>query len=230
MSAAAIRMTWSQLLFLHWPVAADRLAALLPAGVEVDEHDGTAWIGLVPFSMPLIQPAWWPGRAALPGMTRFHECNVRTYVTCGSEQGVWFFSLDAASWLAVRVARARFSLPYRHARIRLERDGDEIDYAVDRRDGPGTLRCRWRIGERLPPSEPGGIAHFLTERYALFTHRNGRIHRGRVAHEPWPLREAELLELDDTLVKEAGFEVEGPPTYVHAADPIAVEAWNLERV
>jgi uncharacterized protein YqjF (DUF2071 family) len=31
--------------------------------------------------------------------------------------GVWFYSLDANQWLAVKVARALFNLPYEHAKM-----------------------------------------------------------------------------------------------------------------
>ena len=42
--------------------------------------------------------------------------------------GVYFFSLDAASLLAVRMARALYHLPYFHANMKTEEHGGEIVY------------------------------------------------------------------------------------------------------
>jgi len=164
-------------------------------------------------------------------MHHFHECNVRTYVTHGNQRGVWFFSLDAASKLAVIGARRLWNLNYIHSDMTLDRDGDVIRYRVQRkRDPKTTMRCAWRVDEPLPPSQPGDLAHFFTERYALFTvDRKGRPKIGRIWHEPWPLRRAELLELDDRLVSASGVDVDttAPPT-VHGAAHLDVLAWPLE--
>jgi uncharacterized protein YqjF (DUF2071 family) len=47
------------------------------------------------------------------------ELNLRTYVhDRAGVPGVWFYSLDANQWLAVKIARRFFHLPYEHARMR----------------------------------------------------------------------------------------------------------------
>ena len=79
---------WSDLVFVHWRYPAEIVQALLPDGVEVEQFDGTAWVGLIPFHMndlgfPLLHP--------LPYVGSFPEVNVRTYVRCGEYSGVWFF-------------------------------------------------------------------------------------------------------------------------------------------
>jgi uncharacterized protein YqjF (DUF2071 family) len=252
-----IRMRWRHLLFAHWPVLdTAALRALVPAELEIDTFDGRAWVGLVPFTMEDFSPRVLPPvpgglRAGMRKVTDFHECNVRTYVyprgrsDDPAARGVWFFSLDAASRLAVWGARRFFCVPYFNARMHLHRDGDVIDYCVERLAlhphpfplapqpsvAAPTLNCRWRALEALPPSQPGDIAHFLTERYFLYAMRGGALHRGRIAHPPWPLRRAELLSLDDSLVQAAGVEIDharGP--LLHHADALDVRAWWLERV
>ena len=55
---------------------------------------------------------------------------------------------------------------------------------------------------------------------------HGRPRRGRIWHRSWPLRDAELLELDDTLVASMGIQVPDRPPVVFAADPLTVEAWT----
>ena len=51
----------------------------------------------------------WANETALQmhGVSNFHELNVRTYVHAGGRPGVWFFSLDAASSIAVIAVSAR---------------------------------------------------------------------------------------------------------------------------
>ena len=50
---------------------------------------------MVPFRMAGVMRRPFPD---LPYMSSFPELNLRTYVTAGRKPGVWFFSLDAASW------------------------------------------------------------------------------------------------------------------------------------
>lgn len=224
-------MQWLHLLFLHWPVPAESLRPLVPSSLEIDTFDGSAWVGLVPFTMRDVSPTWLP-RLPIRGVTDFHECNVRTYVRCGDVSGVYFFSLDAASAIAVWAARAFWHLPYYRARIKLHREDDVVDYALQRsREPEARLRCRWRIGDVMPRSGPGSLAHFLTERYALLT--TGRdvddVRIGPIAHEPWPLREAEVLQLDDGLVESAGIMTPASPPVAYSADDLAVRAWSLLR-
>jgi uncharacterized protein YqjF (DUF2071 family) len=232
---AAMRMTWQHLLFLHWPVDASLLRPLIPDALTIDTFDGTAWIGLVPFTMRGVRHWWMPDFFEMGGITRFHECNVRTYVSTDGEPGVWFFSLDANAPLAVWGARTFWSLPYQRADITLERRGRIHDYHVHRRGprpvAPGTrLQCRWRTGEPLPASEPGSIEHFLTERYQLYCSRGDRVRRGRIRHDPWPLRRAELLHLEDGLVAAAGIPAPTGEPIVHAAESLDVRAWGLESL
>ena len=95
---------WRDLLFLHWDVSAEAVQQSLPAGLEPDLWQGRALIGVVPFTMRDVSPWWSP---SVPGISNFHELNVRTYVVRDGVPGVWFYSLDAAKALAVIIARAR---------------------------------------------------------------------------------------------------------------------------
>src|SRR5436190_21397121 len=101
---------WHDLLFAHWPLPPEVLRPLVPSGLTLDTFSGQAWISVVPFRMTGIRPRWLP---APPGMSATPELNVRTYVTVDGKPGVYFFSLDAALYPAVVVARTMFRLNYR---------------------------------------------------------------------------------------------------------------------
>ena len=100
--------SWHDLLFAHWPLDPDALRSKVPANLPLDVFDGRAWIGVIPFHMTNVGAE---RHAVDPGLSAFPELNVRTYVTLNGKPGVYFFSLDAASTLAVIGARTIFICP-----------------------------------------------------------------------------------------------------------------------
>lgn len=224
-------MTWEELLFAHWPVPSEALRHGLPPGLELDTFAGQAWLGVVPFRMEQTRLR---GLPPMPGTGSFPELNVRTYVTAGGKPGVWFFSLDAASRLAVRTARSFFHLPYFDAVMRTETRAGWVHYA-SRRTHRGAAPAEF-VG-RFQPSGPvfraaaGSLEHWLTERYCLYAaDARQRIYRGEIQHAPWPLQraEAELSVLQMT----AGLGFTLPDTAPHLlfAERLEVVAWRVKRV
>ena len=118
-------------------------------------------------------------------------------------RGVVFLSLEASRLAAVLAARAVFSIPYFWSATSLERNDDgTIEYLARRHRGTGASRIVSR-----PLDEPvveDATADFLTARWALFTSRFGRTRYLPNTHAPWRLQRAELLELSDSLLAEAG--------------------------
>ncbi len=218
-----VRMRWQDLLFLHWRVDPELMRSRVPAELEVDCFEGSAWIGLVPFTMANTR---FRGVPDLGPLRHFHECNVRTYVRHTGRTGVWFFSLDAASFLPVVGARLLWRLPYVWSRIESVRRDDTIDYRLSRRLGGGAAHITWERGELLPPSAPASLEHFLTERYWLFARRFGRVQRSRVEHVPWPLRKARVARCEESLIRAAGIDVQGEP-HAMCSDGVDVLGWNL---
>src|SRR5262245_19320311 len=88
------RQSWLDLAFIHYRAEAMSIRAVLPAGIRLQEFDGTAWVGVVPFRMAGVMRRPLPD---VPGFSSLHELNLRTYVEVGGKPGVWFFSLDADS-------------------------------------------------------------------------------------------------------------------------------------
>lgn len=218
-------MDWEELLFLHWAVAPEKLAPHLPRGLELETFEGRAWLGVVPFRMARTR---WRVLPPLAGTSVFPELNVRTYVRAGGKSGVWFFSLDAASRLAVLGARVSFGLPYFHARMSCERPSDEVVYASERTDPrgpPASFEARWRALEQPWEARTRPLERFLTERYALFALRGGRLHVGEIAHAPWRVARAEVPLERCALTTQLGFELEGPPLSALTAELQHVVAW-----
>lgn len=209
---------------MHWRVPIEAVRPLVPAALELDAWDGAMWIGAVPFRMEQIRPWWLPRAAALD----FLELNLRTYVIHRGRPGVWFFSLEASSWLAVRAARAGFSLPYHHARMHVETRGADVRYASVRRDASrARFEIDYEIGAPLGPSEPGTLEHFLLERYLLFASRRGRILEAQVHHAPYPARAARVRSLAQTLTAAAGLPaLDAPPELAHASPGVDVEVFG----
>src|SRR5919112_499450 len=123
--------SWGNLLFMHWEVSAAALRKLLPRRLEIDTFDGRAYVGLTPFKLWGVRPVFTP---PLPLVSEFLEINVRTYVHLDGVPGVWFFSLDANSAVAVTGARTLFRLPYFHSRIEMEEQGATTHYTSSRDD------------------------------------------------------------------------------------------------
>lgn len=218
---------WRDLLFMHWPVSVAALRPLIPAPLAIDTCDGVAYVGLVPFWMTGVRPSWAPPRTAF----RFQETNVRTYVHLNGEPGVYFFSLEAASSIAVAVARLQFGLPYYWAAMRLRRDGDRRSY-LSRRVVGGTARSAvtFTPGALLGASPPGTLEHFLIERYLLFVERHGQIWRGQVFHPPYQVQRATVHAVRDELIGATGLgQPTGPPVLAHYARGVDVEIFRIRR-
>lgn len=228
---------WHHLGFFHWEVPVAELQALLPAGLTVDVFEGKAYVGLVPFTITGVRPILLP---PIPGVSSFHEVNVRTYVhQQGAHPGVWFFSLDASSRLAVEAARAAYSLPYFHSEMDFSVAKDfmpEVGMNARRDDErgvlPATARLRYRPVEGpIIHAAPGTIEHFLCERYILYAEDTDReLWRARVHHQPYELRKAEAIELEETLIWSAKIRRPSSAPIRHYAGEVNVKVYGPERV
>ncbi|MCF7688407.1 MAG: DUF2071 domain-containing protein [Cephaloticoccus sp.] len=231
-----MQQQWAQLLFLHWSWDPAVIQRTLPAGLTVDTYEGKAWVGLVPFFMRHVRPAGWP---PVPGISNFLELNVRTYVhDAAGRPGVWFYSLDCNQWLAVKVARTFFHLPYEHAKMsaRICPEDGAVDYLAQRRGisaTAGASRFRYRLAGTTVELEPGTLEFFLLERYRLFAfdQRKSRLLSGQVAHRPYQFGPAVISACDDTMMRLADLDPLGRPAeHTGMAQAVDVDIFPLGLV
>ena len=219
-----MKQVWHDLLFAHWPIPLPEMRRFVPAPLEIDCYDGSAWVAVTPFHMSGIRAR---GLPPLPGWGAFPELNLRTYVTFNGIPGVFFFSLDAANRTAVEVARRTYFLPYFYSRMKVTlHSNDEVRYSSSRASEPAEFRGRYRPIAGVSIRQQGTLEHFLTERYCLYAlRRSGQVLRAHIHHLPWPLQDAELEIECNSVAAAAGITLPGNPPLLHFAKRLEVLVW-----
>lgn len=222
--------TWTDLLFAHWSVPPQALEAVVPPQLPLDTFDGRAWVAVTPFEVRNLRLRL---TLPVPLLSTFPEINVRTYVIVDGKPGIYFFSLDADSRLAVAAARRLYRLPYFHAAISVQRSNGELRYRSARRGPepappPAAFQAIYRGVGKPFNAAAGTLEHWLTERYCLYTlDGEQRILRGDIHHPPWRLQAAQTQIERNTMAAQIGVALDGEPL-VHFAQRQDVVFWPLE--
>jgi uncharacterized protein YqjF (DUF2071 family) len=198
--APVAQQGWKVMTFLHWAYAPETVKALLPDGLEVDTWEGQAWVSLTPFLMTDFRLGALP---AVGGLSTFPETNLRTYVRGpDGRDGLWFFSLEADSLGTVVGASTAYGVPYQWADMTVD-EGSSVRYRSRRRSGrPVGHDITVRVGSSLDDVDE--LDHWLTGRWRAYTRTGDRIGVVPVQHSPWRLRDAAVVELEETLLDAAG--------------------------
>lgn len=199
----------------------------------MDTYGGKAYLGIVPFFMKNIRPRFLP---AVPGISNFMELNLRTYVyDRAGIPGVWFYSLDANQWLAVKIAKTLFHLPYEHAAMKYSTTATGSNRFASQRKttSASPINCVYDFttGSDMPQPLIGSLEFFLTERYRLYSNAPDGLRRGSVFHKPYPLCQVELSAWDENLFLLNGFApTKRPPDHVAFSQGVDVSIFPLERL
>lgn len=224
----AWQQSWLDLAFIHYRVDANQLRPILPDSLALQEFDGSAWVGLVPFRMAGVarRPL-----TSTPFLKPFPELNLRTYVECNGKPGVWFFSLDADSWLIVTGGRWVYGLPYFSARMSQQREDEWFTFSSTRRGGDAGFQARYRPhGERYFAKD-GSFEHWATERYCLYSAPTSRsLTRVQVHHLPWPLQRAEVQINHSNILAASGIQPADPEPVVHFSQGVHVVSFRPETL
>jgi len=129
----------------------------------------------------------------------------------------------------VVAARSTYGLPYFWDAMQVEGQirvaGDEVTYTSFRRwPGPRAAHSRIlvRVGEAYAPEELGELDHFLTARWTLFSAHAYGLTYAHAHHHPWPLRRAQLVDLDESLVRAGGLPPPAGVPLLHCSQGVQV--------
>jgi uncharacterized protein YqjF (DUF2071 family) len=209
-------------LFVHHRVPTEQLRGLVPDELEIQEHSGSAWIGVTPFAVTGLRAR---GLLALPFVSSSFGLNVRTFVTRDDRPGIWFLSLDSSSRLAVEAARRIYRLPYFSARISLVRAGGRIAYECSRHEGKAFSGTYTPDGDVFDAA-PGSLEHFLVERYCFYAEHGGKLYSADIHHAPWPLQPARA-EIDLNTMPPADLDIADDDPVLHYSARQDVVIWPL---
>ena len=223
-----VKQTWNHLLFAHWPVAIDQLRSVVPRFLEIDLFANEAWLSVTPFKVADLTPRGIP----FPVVPAFNEINVRTYVVYDGIPGVYFFSLDANSAMAVGGASTLFHLPYFLADIDADARRSHISFrSRRRRSGRAEFDAQYSAAGAIFQPKAGSLEYFLTERYCLYTQdSSANTYRVDIHHAPWELQPAEAEISRNTMVNAPGLQLPSLAPLLHYARQQDVLIWFPESL
>jgi uncharacterized protein len=212
---------WYDLLFAHWPVPSESLRSYVPPQLAIDTFEGSAWVGITPFHLRM-RPR------GLPVLSGFPELNCRTYVVHRGKPGIFFFSLDASSRLAVWGARTVYHLPYFHARMKAQKHNKWIHYCSNRTKTPASFVARYTSEGPIYRTLRGSLGHWLTERYCLYVCFQKAVFRGEIHHLPWPIQGARCEIKENGIATASGIRLPDIPPLLNFAQELDVLIWPLQ--
>lgn len=218
---------WRDLTFMHWEVDIVKLQAHLPAGLEVDTYSGKAYVGIVPFIMRNVRPIWF---FSTPFVSTFPEFNIRTYVTKDGIPGVYFLTLEAKSMVTCSYAPKAYGLPYRYAKGKVSKQGNNVKWNSSRNNGKFNLIGNTEITGKQTQAKPGTLEEFLFERYSLYTNKNGKVMRGYTHHKNWDFQDAEVTVTENSLTESFDLGIKNllQPDFVHFSPGVRVRTYSIE--
>ena len=194
---------WRYLALLNYRVSPELIAQYVPAGTEVDEWHGGAYISLVGFHFLNTRIF----RIPVPLHQAFEEVNLRVYVRrrvgAESRRGVRFIKEMVPVPAVTTTARLTFNEPYetRPMRHRIEAPHGSAalmaEYSWQQKQGWGRMMV---TGTGEPEyASPDSEEEFFTDRpWGYGRHADGSTIEYKVEHPRWRVWQAEshLLESD----------------------------------
>jgi uncharacterized protein YqjF (DUF2071 family) len=219
---------WKNLLMLNYAVEPALLRPFVPAGTDLDAHDGNYYASLIGFQFNKTRLL---GRA-VPFHQSFEEVNLRFYVRRNTRRGVVFIRELVPKVAVTAIARFAYGenyscVPMSH---RLETTGAEV--SAEYSWGSGPTRCSISAStsnESYLPAQ-GSLSEFITEHYWGYAVRNGRTVEYQVDHPQWQVREADNAQFTGDGAKYYGPDfarlIERPPDSAFLAEGSAVTVFK----
>ncbi|MFN2475107.1 MAG: YqjF family protein [Chthoniobacterales bacterium] len=220
---------WRYLAMLNFAANPALLQPLVPAGTELDFHNGETFLSVVAFLFLNTRVL----RMPIPFHRNFEEVNLRFYVRRKVDgewrRGVCFVRELVPRFAIAFVARAFYGEPYSAVPMRHE---------VSHSAGQLAVNYAWRRGEvwesvamsangAAEESAPGSHEEFITEHYWGYTARGDRSSEYQVKHPRWRVWPATTWKFDADVRSLYGSEflapVAAPPVSAFIADGSPVE-------
>jgi uncharacterized protein len=211
---------WTDVLFLHYPVAPNGIAANLPAALEPDTAGGRAWLSFVFFRLRL-RPA---GLPFVPGFSSLLELNIRTYVRHRGRSGIYFLNMYADNRLAIFASRCLTPLRYELARMGAEQAGKAHRRLTCKTKSTQAARISadYEQPSTVTQACPGSLDAWLLERYRLYVESpNGAILLGVVDHLPWTAAAVEAADVKHELPALNHLALDQSPALAHHSPGVA---------
>lgn len=177
---------WQDLIMANYEVSPDLLRERVPAGTELDLHDGRCFVSLVGFMFLDTRVKGF----LVPFHTNFEEVNLRFYIrreTVGEvRRGVVFVKEIVPRIAIATVARVLYGEPYECWLMSHECTNEIVSYTWSGNGVRNTLSVERDANLGVPP--PNSHGEFIIEHYWGYTKRGPeRTNEYRVEHPKWEL-------------------------------------------
>lgn len=177
---------WQDLIMANYEVDPALLSQRLPAGTELDLHDGKCFVSLVGFMFLDTRVLGIP----VPFHVNFEEVNLRFYnkreVNGETRRAVCFVKEIVPRFAIATVARVLYGEPYECWSMGHEREDGKVSYTWSKGGNKNLLSVE--IDENLGVPVEGSHGEFIIEHYWGYTKRGGsRVDEYKVEHPKWEL-------------------------------------------
>lgn len=186
---------WQDLIMANYEVSPELLAPRVPAGTELDLHEGRCFVSLVGFMFLDTRVQGF----LIPFHVNFEEVNLRFYVRRETQgevrRGVVFVKEIVPRRAIATVARVVYGEPYECWRMSHECTNDNVSYSWSSRDVNNSLSVS--PGTNLGVPDAGSHGEFIIEHYWGYTKRGAsRTDEYKVEHPKWELYSVENVKVD----------------------------------
>ncbi len=225
----SLNQNWVNLTFMHWIVDKKKISKYIPEDIELEDFDGDAYVGTIPFRMERVRPRFLP---SVPFVSNFPEFNIRTYVTKNGIPGVLFLTLDAQSRITTAYAPWAYGLPYIYSKGYVKETEEGFEWYSKRVSNGIELKGKSKSIGSVEKAKKGSLEEFLFERYSLYVTYNQKTHMAYTCHEPWEYHKAEAEIEINTLTEHYELGIENPfkPDLIHISKGVQVRTWSIEKI
>ncbi|MEP7374453.1 MAG: DUF2071 domain-containing protein [Chitinophagaceae bacterium] len=190
---------WENLIMVNYEIDPGIMQPWLPAGTELDYHNGKTYVSLVGFLFIKSKLFGIP----IPCLGTFEEVNLRFYVTRKGDgiikRGVVFINetvpYKAVAWLANKLYKERYTaIPTKHS-WRITTESKQVDYYWNIKNNWNYIKVNAAVEKEA--MQPGGMAEFIFEHYYGYTKVSERsTEEYKVEHPRWRTNKVNSVDIN----------------------------------